>query len=104
MRGSGGPEQLSLSIDVACVPLRASNRALESAASERPCGEIVPALAGPDRILRTRQIVALTGHHRCTIYRWMQAGKFPQRHRFNGLPAGWRQSEVASWLAGGGNR
>jgi predicted DNA-binding transcriptional regulator AlpA len=53
-----------------------------------------------DSILTTRQVVAITGHHRCTLYRWMEAGKFPRRHVFRGLKTGWRRSEITSWLAG----
>ena len=94
----GIPEQLSLCIEGG-GPANAHSQPLWNSA-KRPNGHAVALPTGTDRILSTRQIVAITGHHRCTIYRWMQAGKFPQRHGYKGLTTGWRQSEITSWLAG----
>ena len=93
---SGIPEQLPLRIDGE-GPAHAQ---LLCNSTQTTNGHAVALPAGTDRILTTRQIVAITGHHRGTIYRWMQAGKFPQRHGYKGLKTGWRQSEITSWLAG----
>ena len=53
-----------------------------------------------DQILKMNDVVRIAGHHRCTIYRWMHAGKFPKQHSFKGQHAGWRRSEIERWLAG----
>ena len=49
-----------------------------------------------DALLRTSDVVRIVNHHRCTLYRWMRAGAFPQRHRGKG----WKRSEIERWLAG----
>ena len=49
-----------------------------------------------DALLRTADVVRIVKHHRCTLYRWMRAGAFPQRHRGKG----WKRSEIERWLAG----
>ena len=43
--------------------------------SERSLPERV---AGIDQVLSTREIERITGRHRCTVYRWVCAGTFPQ--------------------------
>ena len=53
-----------------------------------------------DTLLRTADVVRIVNHHRCTIYRWMRAGAFPQRHRGKG----WKRSEIERWLAGDSSR
>jgi predicted DNA-binding transcriptional regulator AlpA len=54
------------------------------------------ALQTDDAILRTPDVVRIVNHHRCTLYRWMRKGAFPQRHRGKG----WKRSEIERWLAG----
>lgn len=49
-----------------------------------------------DAILRTPDVVRIVNHHRCTLYRWMRKGAFPQRHRGKG----WKRSDIERWLAG----
>jgi predicted DNA-binding transcriptional regulator AlpA len=53
-----------------------------------------------DALLRTADVVRIVNHHRCTLYRWMRAGAFPQRHRGKG----WKRSEIERWLAGDASR
>jgi predicted DNA-binding transcriptional regulator AlpA len=53
-----------------------------------------------DALLRTAEVVRIVNHHRCTLYRWMRAGAFPQRHRGKG----WKRSEIERWLAGDTSR
>ena len=48
-----------------------------------------------DALLRTSDVVRIVKYHRCTLYRWMRAGEFPQRHRGKG----WKRSEIERWLA-----
>jgi predicted DNA-binding transcriptional regulator AlpA len=53
-----------------------------------------------DALLRTVDVVRIVNHHRCTLYRWMRAGSFPQRHRGKG----WKRSEIERWLASDASR
>jgi predicted DNA-binding transcriptional regulator AlpA len=51
-----------------------------------------------DQVLSTKDVEQITGRHRCTIYRWVCAGTFPEK-RAGGR--GWLRSEVERWLQGG---
>jgi predicted DNA-binding transcriptional regulator AlpA len=53
-----------------------------------------------DEILWMRDILQLTGKHRCTIHRWMNLGIFPQKNVPRGRPTGWRRSTIELWLLG----
>jgi len=57
-------------------------------------------IAALDQILTTRDVVAIVGHHRCTLFRWMSAGQFPYKHSFRGRKVGWLRSDIEEWLAG----
>ena len=48
-----------------------------------------------DQVLKTRQVLQITGCHRSTIYRRMRAGTFPRQHSSKG----WRRSDIERWLA-----
>lgn len=72
-----------------------STRDLETRA--RPLPERVP---GIDQVLSTRDIERITGRHRCTIYRWVRAGTFPEKRAGGGQ--GWLRSDVERWLLQGG--
>jgi predicted DNA-binding transcriptional regulator AlpA len=61
-------------------------------AGDRPSDNAVKT---DDALLRTADVVRIVNHHRCTLYRWMRAGAFPQRHRGKG----WKRSEIERWLA-----
>ncbi|MHA6718667.1 helix-turn-helix transcriptional regulator [Sphingomonas sp. RS6] len=52
----------------------------------------------PDRILRIKTVLALTGLTRSTLYRKMEAGTFPKNTRISTRCMGWRESAVAEWL------
>lgn len=52
----------------------------------------------PDRILRIKAVLALTGLTRSTLYRKMEAGTFPQNTRISTRCVGWRESAVSEWL------
>jgi predicted DNA-binding transcriptional regulator AlpA len=93
--------QLSLGMDSPSA--RPSQRAAR--ATPGPEARTEPARSngtttGIDRILSTRDVVAITKHHRATLHRWIRAGKFPPRHTVQGLILGWRESDITSWLAG----
>jgi predicted DNA-binding transcriptional regulator AlpA len=55
-------------------------------------------VAGIDQVLSTRDVERITGRHRCTIYRWVCAGTFPEKRAGNGR--GWLRSDVERWLPG----
>ena len=56
-------------------------------------------IAGMDQVLGTHDIERITGRHRCTIYRWILAGTFPQNRAPGGK--GWLRSDVEKWLKQG---
>ena len=56
-------------------------------------------IVGIDQVLSTQDIVRITGRHRCTIYRWVRAGTFPERRAGGGR--GWLRSDVERWLQEG---
>jgi predicted DNA-binding transcriptional regulator AlpA len=52
-----------------------------------------------DQVLGTHDVERITGRHRCTIYRWVRAGTFPEKRAGGGH--GWLRSDVERWLQGG---
>lgn len=61
---------------------------------------IVKGPIGLDEILWMRDVVHLTGKHRCTIHRWMNRGLFPPKNAPRGHPTGWLRSTIERWLLG----
>lgn len=53
-----------------------------------------------DEILWMRDVVQLTGKHRCTIHRWMHQGIFPAKNAPRARPTGWLRSTIEQWLLG----
>jgi len=51
------------------------------------------------RILRRRQVEALTGLKRSTIYEHMSVGTFPKPIRLGLRSVGWLAHEVEGWIA-----
>jgi prophage regulatory protein len=51
------------------------------------------------RLLRRRQVEALTGLKRSTIYQRLAEGTFPKQIRLGPRSVGWLASEVDSWIA-----
>ncbi len=58
----------------------------------------VERLPGIDQVLGTHDVERITGRHRCTIYRWVKAGTFPEKRAGGGQ--GWLRSDVERWLQG----
>ena len=50
------------------------------------------------RILRRREVEALVGLTRSTIYGMMSAGKFPRPRRLGRRSVGWLSDDIAAWL------
>ena len=54
-----------------------------------------------DRILRTPEVVKLTGLSRTTIWRRVRSGDFPAPVKLGSLASrsvGWRESEIEEWI------
>ena len=52
-----------------------------------------------DRLLRLREVLALCGLSRSTIYRKMGEGSFPEPLRVGVRAVRWREAEIEDWLA-----
>jgi prophage regulatory protein len=50
------------------------------------------------RLLRTKQVVELTGLSRMTIYRLEKSGAFPARRQLGSNSVGWIEEDVADWV------
>ena len=51
-----------------------------------------------DRLLRRREVEAITGLARSSIYRYIQAGGFPRPVRVGPSAVRWRASDIMDWL------
>ena len=50
------------------------------------------------RILRPAEVADLLGLHRCTIWRWIKRGDFPEPLQLGRNAVGFRRSDVVAWL------
>ena len=53
----------------------------------------------PERIMRAKEVVKMTGLSRTTIWRMEKSGQFPSRVSLGVGSVGWRESEVVDWLS-----
>jgi prophage regulatory protein len=51
-----------------------------------------------DRILRTAEILQVTGVSNATIWRWIKTGSFPAPLKLGPQAVGWRESALREWL------
>lgn len=51
------------------------------------------------KILRIKQVMALTGLARSTVYKYIDERDFPRPIPLSGAAVGWIEAEVAHWLA-----
>lgn len=51
------------------------------------------------RILRLKDVIEKTGLARSTIYKYVDAGTFPEPIPLGGRSVGWVDSEVHQWIA-----
>jgi prophage regulatory protein len=51
----------------------------------------------PGRFLSIKEVRAQTSLHTATIYRRMDAGKFPRAHPIGGGRVVWLESEIEDW-------
>lgn len=52
----------------------------------------------PNRILRCKDVMALTGLSRSTLYAMMSEGTFPASVKLSKRAVGWRAAVVQAWL------
>jgi prophage regulatory protein len=50
------------------------------------------------RIIRIRDVIALTGLSRSAIYAAVKAGTFPRQVKLSSRSAGWVRGEVVGWM------
>jgi prophage regulatory protein len=50
------------------------------------------------KILRLKQVTAMTGLARSTIYKYVSAGTFPEPIPLGGRSVGWIEAELHQWI------
>lgn len=50
------------------------------------------------RIIRIREVIALTGLSRSAIYAAVKAGTFPRQLKLSARSSGWLRNEVVLWV------
>lgn len=50
-----------------------------------------------DRFLKRKEVEAVTGYSKPSIYRLIAQGEFPKPIAFNSRCVRWRESDVAAW-------
>ena len=50
------------------------------------------------KLIRLRQVLALTGLSRGTLYRLERAGTFPNRRRLSPNCVAWIEQEITDWI------
>lgn len=50
------------------------------------------------KILRLKQVMAMTGLARSTLYKYMVTEKFPAQVKLGARAVGWLEVEVLAWL------
>lgn len=53
-----------------------------------------------EHIVSTAEVMSISGLSRTTIWRLERTGTFPKRLQLSPARIGWRESEVAAWVAG----
>ncbi|MBA3597951.1 MAG: AlpA family phage regulatory protein [Methylibium sp.] len=55
-------------------------------------------LAVEDALLKIGTVAAVTGSSPTSLYRWLEAGRFPQPIRLSSRCTRWRAGDVTAWL------
>lgn len=53
-----------------------------------------------DRLLRRREVLALTGLGKTTLWRMERKGQFPKRRQVGASVVAWSEQEVMEWMKG----
>ena len=96
LEGVPGDEAANRAAQPANSPPRPDLRKPES---HRQFVPYLNAHAPPDRIMREREVQAVTGLSRTTRWRLERSGKFPARIHLSPNAVGWRSCEIADWIA-----
>ena len=75
-----------------------TSRPLESADQESPVNADGARLAAI-RLLRLRDVCAVTGLGKSIIYRMQSERRFPQRVKITEHAVGWVEAEISAWIA-----
>jgi len=51
------------------------------------------------RLLRLREVIAITGISRMSIYRYERSGNFPRRRRVGTNTVAWLDEDIAAWMS-----
>lgn len=54
--------------------------------------------AAPDRLMKLREVEAMAGLAKSSIYRRIAAGEFPRPVALGPNVVRWRESEISAWL------
>lgn len=57
------------------------------------------ATAAPARVIRLRELEALTGRKRSSIYEDVAQGRLPRQVKIGPRAVGWLKSDIDQWLA-----
>lgn len=57
-----------------------------------------PKSSNPDKIIRVKEVLGLTGLSRTTLWRLEKKGQFPARLPLSAGSVGWRLREVQKWI------
>jgi len=57
-----------------------------------------PKSANPDKIIRIKEVLNLTGLSRTTLWRLEKRGQFPARLLLSAGSVGWRNKEIITWI------
>jgi predicted DNA-binding transcriptional regulator AlpA len=91
---SAAENQFELAFEVA----KSRGRKLKTPKIEVRERSVAERVSGIDQVLSTHDVERITGRHRCTIYRWVVAGTFPEKRAGGGR--GWLRSDIERWLDG----
>jgi predicted DNA-binding transcriptional regulator AlpA len=78
--------------------VEAMTRANAAAVAAMPAHEPPASVPPLDRLLYKMEVVERVGVTYVTLWKWMGAGKFPQR-RLVGRRIAWLESEIAVWIS-----
>ncbi|MBS0422609.1 MAG: AlpA family phage regulatory protein [Proteobacteria bacterium] len=87
------PTQLSLPFFA--MPVLSPNQGVNGAARSAQAAPIKPSARLPslDR-LTVREVLKVVPVNRSTLFRWVNSGRFPKRHK----AGGWLRSDIEKWL------
>ncbi|MEM8594377.1 MAG: AlpA family phage regulatory protein [Pseudomonadota bacterium] len=83
-------------LEYTLAQVQGAQKAAESK-PERPVSQSSIA-SSSERIIRFKEVQAMVGVSRTTIWRWEMSGKFPMRVSLGAGSVGWMKSDVDAWI------